>query len=60
MTENQVEFSNVEDNPKASASRSNQNDSLQGLIRVLSCLPCFPKYVEKPETPNINEVTVFF
>ena len=39
----------------ASADRRDQS-GVQGLIRVISCLPCFPPYVPPPETPNLNQV----
>ena len=37
-------------------STSAESRGLQGLIRVISCLPCFPSYVPPPETPNLNQV----
>jgi hypothetical protein len=57
MTENQVEFDNINNAPTNTPANSADNGGLQGLIKFLSCLPCFPAYVEKPETPNINEVS---
>jgi hypothetical protein len=59
MTENQVEFDNINNPPSTTTAPANSADNggLQGLIKFLSCLPCFPAYVEKPETPNINEVS---
>jgi hypothetical protein len=56
------EFDNIENKPaESNAVRSNNNsDGLQGLIRFLSIFPCFPSYVEKPDTPNIEEVNFVF
>ncbi len=50
---NQQEFSNIENESK----KKNPNENgLQGIIRILSILPCLPKSEPMPDTPNIDNV----
>ena len=37
-----------------------QSNSFQGIIKCISCLPCFPSYVPPPDTPNLDEVKLNF
>ncbi|CAF0765942.1 unnamed protein product [Brachionus calyciflorus] len=53
MAENNETFDDISQNPR----KNRENKSgLQTAIRVLSILPCFPKYEPKPETPNIDQL----
>lgn len=67
MSEPQQQFDDINNAPaesetkvKSKANTNEENDGLQTLIRIISCLPCFPKYTEKPETPNMDEVSTLF
>ncbi len=40
------------------STENRDHSGLQGLMRVISCLPCFLSYVPLPETPNLNQVNL--
>lgn len=47
---------NNNEDQQSGKKKDSQGNGLQGVIRVLSILPCFPKYEPKPDTPNIDKV----
>ena len=50
---------NVNDGNGVENAEQTENESgggLQNVIKAMSCLPCFPKYEPKPDTPNIDSL----
>ena len=60
MTENDQKFDDISKPEEKKVQNRNRGGGLQSAIRVISCLPCFPKYEPKPDTPNIDQVNSFF
>lgn len=55
------EFDNIQniDEPKSNNdgdAERKKSDGLQKVIKTITCLPCFPKYEPKPDTPNIDQL----
>lgn len=61
----QTEFDNIPSLPNPGedtevAQQKTEMDGLQKAIKAISCLPCFPKYVPKPETPNLDKLKLLY
>ena len=55
MNENQENFDDIEKEKKKAPAPRNRN-ALQTISRVVACIPCIPKRVPTPLTPNIDQV----
>lgn len=51
--ENESNGKNVDSDKNA---KNDASGGLQNVIKAISCLPCFPKYTPKPDTPNIDKL----
>lgn len=58
MTDNEKNFDDIS-KPNEKKLQSRDKSGLQTAIRVVSCLPCFPKYEPRPDTPNIDQVIIY-
>lgn len=61
----QTEFDNIPSLPNPGegtevAQQTTEMDGLQKAIKAISCLPCFPKYVAKPDTPNLDKLKLLY
>ena len=56
MAENQENFDDIEKSKQVEPRSS--NNALQTISRVVSILPCLPKRVPTPPTPNIDQVNI--
>lgn len=48
----------MDDLTEESNDKPKGRNNLQGLMRCITCLPCFPEYSPSPETPNFNQVLI--